>query len=188
MRLARDCMSDSLLGAHPNDVLPGPVRLDPKSRKTLLWRLGICNKISWKCWAWPEEVAMSRSCARTLLNFGIAMLFVIGVGVEPTAAKECSWFGTAPLCDGRCPAGWTLENLSGAGCVGTIGISSTKAYCCKVEAKVRCGPGRYGTPGCPYPLFPKRDRTLDPIEPGAKHPCGKGNFLGADGKCYPILR
>jgi hypothetical protein len=79
-------------------------------------------------------------------TFGSAFSF----GTE-ASAKECKWFGTAPFCNGRCPSGWSLENFSGKGCIGTWGISGTKALCCRVEKP--CGPKQYGTPGCPYPRF-----------------------------------
>jgi hypothetical protein len=92
---------------------------------------------------------MSTFPSSKLIAFSFLAIVVCTTGAA--SAKECRWFGTAPLCDGECPAGWKLENLSGSGCIGTWGVSGTKAYCCKVEAA--CGPGKYGTPGCPYPPF-----------------------------------
>jgi len=84
---------------------------------------------------------MSPLPSSKLIAFAFLAIVVCTTGAA--GAKECRWFGTAPLCDGECPAGWKLENLSGSGCVGTWGVSGTKAYCCKVEAA--CGPGKYGT-------------------------------------------
>jgi hypothetical protein len=91
-----------------------------------------------------------------LIAFAILAILACASGAAnaqkwPSDAEECQWFGTAPLCDGECPAGWRIENYSGAGCVGTWGVSGTKAFCCKIKAP--CGPRQYGTPGCPYPSF-----------------------------------
>jgi len=47
----------------------------------------------------------------------------------PAEAKRvtpavCDWFGTAPLCAGECPAGWTQTKRSGNDCV-----TGSKARC-----------------------------------------------------------
>jgi len=94
-----------------------------------------------------------------------AILAMLATWSGPVEAKECRWFGTAPLCDGSCPGGWTLEELSGKGCIGTWGISGTKAYCCKVEA-----PCKYGTPGCPYPPFGSSGNEATPPSSGPQPP------------------
>jgi len=51
----------------------------------------------------------------------------------PAEAKRvtpanCEWFGTAPLCDGECPNGWTQTRRSGRGCA-----TGSKAYCCNFQ-------------------------------------------------------
>jgi len=73
-----------------------------------------------------------------------AMLAMAGVGRELMAANDCIHKNeVATACKH-----W---RLSGKGCVGSWGISGTKAFCCKIVAA--CGPGQYGKPGCPYPPF-----------------------------------
>jgi hypothetical protein len=57
----------------------------------------------------------------------------------------CQWFGTAPACDGECPAGWTEKRHSktegGQPCV-----FGSRVYCCDFQE--RC--------------VPDYDRTWDP--------------------------
>src|SRR6476659_8646792 len=87
---------------------------------------------------------MQRLC--TLL--AVALLAIAACASSAAEAAECQWFGTAPLCDGSCPAGWEIKEFSAKGCVGTWGVSGTKVLCCKLPVKCQ-----FGTPGCPYPPF-----------------------------------
>ncbi|KAF4509079.1 hypothetical protein G6O67_005384 [Ophiocordyceps sinensis] len=41
------------------------------------------------------------------------------------AQKKCSWFGSRPICRGKCPKGWRLYERKKMDC-----LSGTKAYCC----------------------------------------------------------
>jgi hypothetical protein len=93
----------------------------------------------------------------------VATSLIMMFASDTSYAKECRWFGTAPLCDGECPRGWSLEQLSGKGCAGTWGISGTKAFCCKIERA--CGPKQWGTEGCPYPSFQGRRGKSKRLEP-----------------------
>jgi hypothetical protein len=128
--------------------------------------------------------------------------FLVLVTVASAEAQQgCRWFGTAPVCDGRCPAGWSLKEFSGRGCVGTWFASGTKVLCCPPPCK-------WGTPGCPFPSFGKKPRfepLTTPCERACTRlatfaergrcisrckvtdPCPKGMFKGGDGQCYPRL-
>jgi hypothetical protein len=124
-----------------------------------------------------REVTLSARGPSRLVALIVLALAVCAAGAAnaqkwPADAEECRWFGTAPLCDGECPAGWRIENYSGAGCVGTWGISGTKAFCCKIKPK--CGPANYGTEGCPYPSFG-----------GCKPGWAQGTILGRTVCCRP---
>jgi hypothetical protein len=97
------------------------------------------------------------------LRLSVLVVTAIAIGaIDGADAKECKWFGTAPLCDGSCPAGWDLVNYSGDGCIGTWGISGTKAYCCKHEEPCTT----YGTPDCPYPPFGSSSSNSAPPSSG----------------------
>jgi hypothetical protein len=83
-----------------------------------------------------------------LHRYAAALLAALLAGLMGTAPAEaqfqkCGWFGTAPLCAGRCPAGWTSLQRSGAGCV-----SGSKVWCCEVGAGSRKSDrtGKLGTP------------------------------------------
>jgi hypothetical protein len=67
-------------------------------------------------------------------------------GVNPQlVVKVCQWRGTAPFCNGDCPAGWSKEwNASddfhaqnvpapGAGNFGQSCVTGTKALCCRFQ-------------------------------------------------------
>jgi hypothetical protein len=62
---------------------------------------------------------------------------------------------------GRLDAGGTLRQRLHR----HLGISGTKAYCCKVEA-----PCKYGTPGCPYPPFGSSGNEATPPSSGPQPP------------------
>jgi hypothetical protein len=95
------------------------------------------------------------------IALGILALAACAAGAAD--AKECRWFGTPPVCDGECPRGWRLEQLSGKGClISTWGISGTRAFCCKID---RCGPSTWGTEGCPYPDFQGKRGKSKRLEP-----------------------
>ncbi len=96
-----------------------------------------------------------RCMTSTIPHFlAVVLIVAFSIGTAGVAeAEECKWFGKRPLCDGECPAGWRLKNFSGDGCIGTWGVSGTRALCCREEAKAPCGPTQYGTEGCPYPPF-----------------------------------
>jgi hypothetical protein len=47
----------------------------------------------------------------------------------------CQWFGTAPVCAGRCPGGWEQKKRSDKGC-----LTGSKAYCC--DFKEYCVPDK----------------------------------------------
>ncbi|GJE98109.1 hypothetical protein PsYK624_143310 [Phanerochaete sordida] len=49
---------------------------------------------------------------------------------DQRAGDGCSWFGTAPLCAGKCPAGTYQITEDGNG-DGDTCISGNKVYCCK---------------------------------------------------------
>lgn len=69
---------------------------------------------------------------------GFMLLFVISNCVEKANAQQsysCSWYGTAPFCDGECPTDWdeikrsTCE-MEGEGC-GRSCWTGSKACCRK---------------------------------------------------------
>jgi hypothetical protein len=101
----------------------------------------------------------------------LAIACMSGAADARQVQKQCAWFGKAPLCDGKCPAGWSLVENSGKGCIGTWGIRGTKALCCKIEAEDKpCGPAQFGTEGCPYPSFgqvPPPGKKRKPDHPAA---------------------
>ena len=53
-----------------------------------------------------------RVIALALLAGAIAMLPPGTAEAKREVTAECKWFGTAPLCDGECPKGWTLTKHS----------------------------------------------------------------------------
>ena len=75
---------------------------------------------------------------------GFAFLAIVALSSVPAVAKECKWDGTPPFCEGSCQDGWNFVKQKAC-------FSGFRVYCCKNEPK--CGPGQYGTPGCPYPPF-----------------------------------
>jgi len=68
-------------------------------------------------------MAVSRRFA--VLLFGA----LVGVAFAPSGADAqiaCQWFGTAPLCSGKCPAGWFFRRRSAANCT-----NGWKVLCCR---------------------------------------------------------
>lgn len=71
---------------------------------------------------------------------------------------DCKWFGTAPVCNGKCPHGWMLHSTDtqgfGTSCddngwgtlLGTLagGTTELKAHCCK-PMRYDCRHGKGGT-------------------------------------------
>jgi hypothetical protein len=66
----------------------------------------------------------------------VALLIFVGALTGAEAKQvvnpRCEWFGTAPACDGECPAGWTEKKRNNHG-DGAQCLSGSKVYCCDFQ-------------------------------------------------------
>ncbi len=120
-----------------------------------------------------------RRTAPTLAVSGlIAIGTLIAAAGAATVANAADCFNTtAPGCGN----GWEFKTSGVRVPDGFTGRTVEFGSCCKIAAA--CGPGQYGKPGCPYPLF--RQQSVTP--PAAGELCGNGMYKGGDGQCYPKL-
>jgi hypothetical protein len=82
--------------------------------------------------------ATPRGLGAAALMAMLLVSFVAAVSLPgPTQAKKvtpavCNWYGTAPACDGECPAGWTEKRRSQRG-DGEKCLSGSKVLCCDFQ-------------------------------------------------------
>ncbi len=73
-----------------------------------------------------------RMIALALLAGALAMFPPGNAEAKREVTGECKWFGTAPLCDGECPKGWTLTKHSKTG-GGNPCLTGSYARCCDFQ-------------------------------------------------------
>ena len=53
---------------------------------------------------------------------------------QSTPGRSCRWEGTAPLCNGSCPGGWTKAQPPTGSSGGDACATGSKVYCCTSES------------------------------------------------------
>lgn len=83
-----------------------------------------------------------------LVGMALVGVLLIGGAVQAANNEPCRWEGTAPACNGRCDAGFTLIKRDKAG-NGKKCVTGTKAYCCLTSSIHIVGKGPFCNGKCP---------------------------------------
>lgn len=69
--------------------------------------------------------------AKSIIRLFFSALTIVWLfsNAQVATAQTCVWYGTAPACNGACPAGFTLAQRDKEG-DGRKCVTGTKAYCC----------------------------------------------------------
>jgi hypothetical protein len=117
-----------------------------------------------------------------VLSLGFLAMSVYAVPLHPTLGEEgkiCNWFGTAPLCAGACPPGWTSEKRNAQGPAGSNKcLTGTKAYCCYTTVTQTFGKAPLCSGDCPHGWT--REGDSDVGENGQKCITGKAAICTKD--------
>ena len=109
-----------------------------------------------------------RMIALALLAGALAMFPPGNAEAKREVTGECKWFGTAPLCDGECPKGWTLTKHSKTG-GGNPCLTGSYARCCDFQE--HCVPDYDSTYD---PTAKRKDFDRHPLPVSAMHEMGRG--------------